>query len=130
MKVLNLTQHNATEDQEKAGVINLSDPNDKAKLGALLTFEELPMRREINDRAKAIAQLAIQQSEYPPKAARFKFAMIGGAPYLMAPLEQALKDIGITPLYAFSVRESIEQHNSDGSVSKNNVFRHLGFIEA
>ena len=35
-----------------------------------------------------------------------------------------------TDLYAFSVRESVEVHNPDGSVSKNNVFRHLGFIEA
>lgn len=129
MKVLNLTQHNATLEQERAGVINLSDPNDKAKLGRLLTFDELPMRRVILNRAEAIAKLAIQQSEFPPTGRRFKFAMIGGAPYLMAPLEKALKDVGITPLYAFSVRESVKVHNPDGTVTKQNIFRHLGFIE-
>lgn len=55
-------------------------------------------------------------------------AMIGGAPYLMAPLEIALRDVGIRPLYAFSVRASVEKTRPDGSVEKINVFKHGGFV--
>ena len=33
-------------------------------------------------------------------------------------------------LYAFSVRESVESVEPDGSLVKKNVFRHLGFVEA
>lgn len=57
-------------------------------------------------------------------------AMIGGAPYLMGPLEAALKDRGIAPLYAFSERRSIEVKNEAGEVTKTAVFVHLGFVEA
>jgi hypothetical protein len=39
-----------------------------------------------------------------------------------------LRAADITPLYAFSVRESVEQALADGSVRKVNVFRHAGFI--
>jgi len=42
----------------------------------------------------------------------------------------ALRDQGIEPVYAFSVRESIEQTQPDGSVRKVNVFRHAGFVDA
>jgi len=55
--------------------------------------------------------------------------MIGGAPFLMSALEDALVIAGITPLYAFSVRESVEAEQADGSVRKVAVFRHLGFVE-
>ena len=54
--------------------------------------------------------------------------MIGGAPYLMAPLENVLMKNNRVPVYAFSVRESVEQIQSDGSVVKNNIFRHKGFV--
>ena len=57
-------------------------------------------------------------------------AMIGGAPYLMAPLETALRVIGIEPVYAFSTRASVEQTMPDGSVRKVNDFRHAGFVPA
>ena len=54
--------------------------------------------------------------------------MIGGAPFLMGALESALLDYGITPVYAFSKRESVEEVQKDGSVKKINIFRHAGFI--
>lgn len=57
-------------------------------------------------------------------------AMIGGAPFLMAPLEGALRTRGVIPLYAFSVRESVEEALPDGSVRKTQVFRHAGFVPA
>ena len=55
--------------------------------------------------------------------------MIGGAPFLMGALESELKNRGIQPMYAFSVRDSVEKQNPDGSVTKQNVFKHAGFIE-
>ena len=54
--------------------------------------------------------------------------MIGGAPWLMSSIENALRDHRITPIYAFSVRESAEQVQPDGSVRKVNIFRHAGFV--
>ena len=44
-------------------------------------------------------------------------------------LEAALRQQGFTPLYAFSVRESADQTQPDGSVRKVAVFRHVGFVE-
>ena len=58
----------------------------------------------------------------------FLSAMIGGAPWMMSALEGALLDAGVQPVYAFSVRESVEQVQPDGSVRKVNVFRHVGFV--
>lgn len=55
--------------------------------------------------------------------------MIGGAPYLMGTLEKALKDKGITPLYSFSERVSIEVVREDETTQKTSVFQHKGFIE-
>jgi len=54
--------------------------------------------------------------------------MIGGAPYLMATLEKALREVGLNPIYAFSQRVSIDKENPDGSVTKTMVFKHLGFV--
>lgn len=61
---------------------------------------------------------------------RAERAMIGGALWLMAPLELALRAVGIEPLYAFSERTSAEQIQIDGSVRKVAVFRHVGFVRA
>jgi hypothetical protein len=54
--------------------------------------------------------------------------MIGGAPYLMAPLERALRRKRITPLYAFSERRSTEEKGNDGEIIKRTVFKHIGFV--
>ena len=122
--LLNLTQHPATPEQREAGVSDLPDELRKQLVG-LLTFSQLPSREEIEDRAEAIALLAdsLLPEEGNPAA------MIGGAPYLMAPLEVALRNQRIRPLYAFSVRESVEQTLPDGTIRKTSIFRHAGFIE-
>jgi hypothetical protein len=121
--ILNLTQHLATHEQIQAGVVDLPEA-ERGELQSLLTFDELPTATEIVDRTIDIASIACR----PGKV--FFHAMIGGAPYLMAPLERALRSVGICPVYAFSVRESVEQTAPDGSVRKVNVFRHAGFISA
>lgn len=117
MKIVNLTQHNSTHDQQEQGLFDLSEAT---ALKTLLTFNSLPTKAEIRERAESIAQLA-QDTNAP-------FAMIGGAGYLMASLESALIAKGITPLHAFSQRVSVEKHNEDGTVSKENIFKHVGFI--
>ena len=120
MKILNLTQHKATPDQEKAGVHNLE--GDKLeKLKELLTFDEIPTEYVLWDRAAKIADLSEQEGA--------KSAMIGGAPYFMPSLERALLGRGINIKYAFSKRESQDIHLEDGTVRKQQVFRHIGFVE-
>jgi len=114
--VVNLTQHPASQEQILAGVYDLSN---KAALQRLLTFDNLPSREEIEVAAAGLAELTWG----------FGSAMIGGAPYLMAPLERALRRVGVRPLYAFSVRESTEETQPDGSIKKVNVFRHAGFVD-
>lgn len=121
MSIMNLTQHAATADQIAAGVVDLSS-HMREVLQALLTFEELPSGREIRIRANLIANVAT--------ASGVKTAMIGGALWLMAPLAAALRDQGIDPVFAFSVRSTEEQIQPDGSVRKVAVFRHAGFVPA
>jgi len=119
--MLNLTQHEATQTQIDEGVV---DPDKELREGLkeALTFDSIPGPDEIQHRAEWIAELAAQEDTVS--------AMIGGAPFLMAPLEAALKQVGVTPYYAFSVRESVEKVDRDGNVVKVNVFKHQGFIEA
>jgi len=119
--VLNLTQHKASADQVQAGVF---DPTgeDAEKMRGLLTFQDLPMKGNIEEKAEELADLALRV------AGRRKKVMIGGAPYLMSPLERELKARGLTPVYAFSQRVS-EEKEVDGEVVKTQIFKHLGFVE-
>jgi len=124
--ILNLTQHASTPEQQAQGVIDLP-ADQRQELQGLLTFDVLPTSWDIDERAKAIAAMALSidmERDQGPIS-----AMIGGAPFLMSPLEGALEDVGVQPLYAFSVRESVEQVQPDGTVRKVNVFRHQGFVE-
>ena len=116
MKIVNLTQHAATPEQVEAGVF----PYIVGAVTALLTFDTLAdVFADVTFRARDLAQIA--------KASGATHAMIGGAPYLMPPLEWHLKQAGIIPLYAFSERVSSEEVQPDGSVRKINTFKHGGF---
>lgn len=117
-KIFNLTQHTPTKEQSEAGVFDAFSP---ATVKELLTFKSLPSKEEIQERAFALATVAV--------SANVSSAMIGGAPFLMSALEKALREKGINPFYAFSKRESIERKKEDGSIVKTTVFRHLGFVE-
>lgn len=140
LMILNLTQHPATPEQLAAGVFDPT-PEERAEIVALLTFDELPQKGEIEDRADmlALTALAILSARFRAlplceQERRLEdgecgyFAMMGGAPFLMLHLENELVDKGINPLYAFSVRESVEETLPDGSVKKTAVFRHKGFV--
>ena len=136
-RILNLTQHDPTPEQIEAGIVGgQHDTVGLREFRSLLTFDTLPTPLEVRQRAEQIAQYARSaytihdyggDSGYVVNEP-FSRAMIGGAPFLMAPLEDALRRVGIVPLYAFSNRESVEQVQPDGSVRKTAVFRHVGFV--
>lgn len=117
MRIINLTQHEATPDQIAAGVVEPSS-SAKERIKKLLTFDELPSLDELFNRSYKLAEFA----------ETYTYAMIGGAPYLMRNLELALEEAGVTPCYAFSVRRSEEITLPNGAVEKKVVFRHLGFF--
>ena len=119
MKILNLTQHKATKEQKAAGVVE-PPSSIKTEITNSLTFNKKPTRKEINQRAEKLTLIA--------DLMHFKYVMIGGAPFSMAPLEAALKAKGIKPLYAFSKRVSTEIELPDGSIEKQTIFKHEGFI--
>lgn len=119
MRIINLTLHEAASEQKADGVFEALD---RPAVARLLTFETCPDRAEIARRAEALATIA--------REARAEAAMIGGALYLMAPLEAALRQVGIKPVYAFSVRVSSEERQADGSMRKTQVFRHSGWVWA
>lgn len=119
MATYNATQYISTNDQ---GVQDLA-PEMRVRLTSLLTFSSIPTVEEIHSRAGAVTELLRDSG-----AMRGDQAMIGGAPFFMAALERALLKAGITPVYAFSVRMSVEETQADGSIKKVAVFRHGGFV--
>lgn len=145
MQILNLTQHTATAEQAAAGVYDLpTEPTNWAEdsreyLANWLTFphpspriseEEStpPSRLDVQTHATILAEIAArtgtpENPNHPPDA-----VMIGGAPFLMSALEAALMDYGLQPVYAFSLRESVDEPQPDGGVVKKSTFRHIGFI--
>lgn len=132
MKILNLTQHPATPEQIEAGVVDCQ-PHNIQRLKELLTFETLPSHLDVRVRALNLKRLAQEEAESrlgdDITVMDDMAVMIGGASFLMAPLEDFLK-LNFKVFYAFSERVSVETVKDDGSVVKTNVFKHAGFVEA
>ena len=123
-KILNATQHQATPEQVAAGIMDL--PTEiRSELGKLLTFEELPTQTDLRIRSIQVVGMLLAQGAKPGDR-----IMIGGAPFFMEELADTIRRAGLRPCYAFSKRESVDQHQPDGSVRKMAVFRHVGLIEA
>lgn len=120
MKIANLTQHMATAEQVSAGVF---EPADKELVKALITFTTAPSSAEMTERAKALGRIALNEGA--------EAAMIGGAPYFMAPLEEALRSAGVRPCYSFTERRATETVDpATGEVRKTQVFVHAGWVWA
>lgn len=118
--VINLTQHEPTPDQ-KAIIHNWVDLSDaeKASVKKNLTFRPQEVTKYvIMGRAAMLATLAREKGA--------KYAHIGGAPYLMAHLEDCLKQAGIVPLYSLTERVT-EEKMVNGEVTKTSVFKCAGF---
>lgn len=134
---INLTHHAATPEQLAAGVIEPSAER-RAEIARLLTFEQLPSPEMVQSRASLLASMArcvlgtatVEAGPRNPWTKNTCAVMIGGAPFLMAALERELVRAGLTPVYAFSTRESVEEIQPDGSVRKTAIFRHKGFVPA
>ena len=148
VKTLNLTQHAATQDQIEIGVIDLPLGLSQ-RVKDFLTFHAVPSVEELRERAEKLAAMASELQwtlaekasqdaapyywgEYvdmePPLAAYladFRQVVVGGAPFFMGPLCAALKEYSFEPVFAFSVRESV-----DGSIRKTAVFKHSGWVPA
>ena len=116
-KILNLTQHPATEDQAAEGVF---EPANKQEIQKLLTFTEVPSSDVLHQRAARLAEIAKEHG--------VESAMIGGAPFFMSTLEKALNEVGVEPLYGFSLRTIVEETASNGEVKKTSVFVHAGWV--
>lgn len=152
-KTINLTQHATSSDQVEVGVIDL--PNYiQGQVKNLLTFSAIPSADDISHRAVQLAYLANNASwelaekeasalapyywgedEYlapSPAQCRGEFTrvMIGGAPYLMGPLAETLREYGLEPVFAFTERVSVDEVQPDGSVRKTAVFKHSGWVPA
>ena len=113
-KIVNLTQHFASDEQVEEGVFNLED---NKELKALLTFNTPPTLLEMQERAEAIASLAV--------ASGATIAMLGGAPYFMVWLENAIQGVGIKTVYSFTERVSVENPVTG---EKTSVFKHTGWV--
>ena len=116
--IMNLTQHLATPEQVKAGVIDLC-PRKREALTKLLTFDNIPTVYEMDLVCQTITDIAVN--------AKHAAAMIGGAPALMELLAQYLRNADIRPCYAFSARVSTEVTQPDGTVKKVSEFKHIGW---
>lgn len=151
MKILNLTQHPATTDQKNQGVVELPQ-NERDELIKHLSFVGMPSKEDVAARASAIAEIAARYrltklaesfvganicgfNNYPWDCSLKATAqelelgcMIGGYPALMHPLHMSLERHGLHVVYAHSERVSQETLSEDGTVTKNNVFKHVGFV--
>ena len=120
MILINLTQHNLTPDQLQGAVQVGNDVRDEVV--KLITFNGLPTAGEIKGNASRLAEIC--------RDMHASHAVIGGAPYFMGPLEQALRKAGIVPLYAFTERVAAEVTNPEtGEVTKTSKFNFAGWIE-
>lgn len=133
MRVINFTQHALTKAQlddivQRGGEFIdpqgecLAYPDLGADVRDLLTFTRIPYQEDVEFKAGRLAGIAASFD--------MTHAIIGGAPYLMGALENALKSWGIQPMYAFTQREAVEVVNADGSTTKTSVFKHAGWYEA
>lgn len=134
--IINLTQHQPTPDQVAAGVVSINygdaplafpviavdREQDNARLLCALNFRKIPTESEVYAAAEEIVMVALHYE--------CKKAMIGGAPFLMTALAQALMKVGIEPVYAFSERIVVEKADEAGQVTKTAVFKHVGFVPA
>ena len=120
MNIINLTQHQLTKDQLIGAVEVGTEVRDE--ILNLITFVGRPTADVIKGNASRLAEIC--------RDMHASHAVIGGAPYFMGPLEQALRRAGIVPLYAFTERVSVETINPEtGEVVKTSKFNFAGWIE-
>lgn len=121
--IWNATQHIATADQKEQKVVDL--PTEiREELCKHLTFEDIPSSEELRMRSIAVIGLLMTCG-----AKHGDMVMLGGAPFFMEELSHTTREAGMTPVFAFSKRESAEQVQADGTIRKVAIFKHLGFVK-
>ena len=130
--ILNLTQHAFSAEQLEE--FKLADVEvidlDTAHIRAQISFETMPSREEIIQRARDLArwtwdQVEALEAKGTVDVSRPIYAMIGGAPFFMGSLEKALGACDMAPCYAFSKRV-VREDPATGQ--KTSVFKHEGFV--
>ena len=141
IKVINMTQHNGTEAQHRAGLVEWADAHlshsqflaatdgDPADFETLVPDDLRPSLTispegdtpiALADRAQALATWA--------DTIGVRAVMIGGHFGLTVDLSEALTRRGILPVRAVTERKSVEKTDSTGKVIKTSSFEHLGFV--
>ena len=124
--ILNLTQHNATKDQQDAGIIDMPVEFQVALKG-LLTFPTQYTRADLEYRALQIHELVRDFCGTSKEV--LEGVMIGGMPSFMPVLESVLISKGIKVGYACTERKSVDKE-VDGKIIKTAVFVHAGMYWA
>ena len=124
--ILNLTQHNATKDQQDAGIIDMPVEFQVALKG-LLTFPTQYTRDDLEYRALQIHELVRDFCGTSKEV--LEGVMIGGMPSFMPVLESVLISKGIKVGYACTERKSVDKE-VDGKIIKTAVFVHAGMYWA
>lgn len=125
-RIINLTQHPFSQDQLNEFVLagitadNIIDTNDTLK--AIITFTGEIDVAVIQERAQQLSQYIEQYTDKPC------LAMVGGAPFFQMAVNVACLNNNVLPLAAYSERVSVESVQADGSIAKQNIFKHKGFI--
>lgn len=132
---INLTQHETSAEQvaevERKGYAPLQFTSiERTAVRSMLTFESLPSKGEVQLAANALANIVKELANARDASLQETAVMIGGAPYLMGPLTETLKMLGVSVYFSFSQRVSEEHVNEAGETIKTNVFKHVGFVEA
>lgn len=126
MAILNLTQHNSTQDQLATNIVDL--PVDfKTALVAAITFPAVYTKTDLESAAGKVYELV--RDYVPYLLDGFEGAMIGGMPSFMPVLEATLISKGIRVGYACTERQSIDKE-VDGKIIKTAVFVHAGMYWA
>lgn len=120
MIIANFTQHTATPEQIKDGVVEL-DETQKSLLAPNLNFKELPHYSDVMMSANIILSMA--------RDFGYDAIMVGGYPALMMALGLAKEGHNIRIFFAHSDRVSEERTMPDGTVRKITVFKHIGLVE-
>lgn len=129
--ILNLTQHNATKEQEFAGIINLPE-NYQEVLKKLLTFPTTYTRKDLEQRALQIHELTrdfVGECFGCSPSMALDGVMIGGMPSFMPVLESTLISKELHVGYACTERQAIDKV-VDGKVIKTAIFVHAGMYWA
>ena len=126
-RIINLTQHPFSQDQlnefELADITadNIIDTNDTVK--SIITFTGEIDVSVIQERAQQLSQYIAQYVDDKPC-----LAMVGGVPFFQMAVNVACLNHNVLPLAAYSECVSVETVQADGSLTKQNIFKHKGFI--